>query len=81
MNALAARVAYPRLARWILVGAVLVLLSGIPAAFATAIHEGFLLVALVLKYLGVSLLVVGGFFYLLYWSIDYAPDYLRSRRT
>lgn len=74
------RVAYPRLARWIAIGAVLFLLSGGGLALAS-IHEVFFLLATLFKYLGLSLFVLGGFFYLLHWSVDYGPDYLRDRRT
>lgn len=81
MSGVASRFSYPRLAKWILVGAVLYLLSGLVAAFGTTLHGGLFVVALALKYLGASLLVIGGFFYLLYWSVDYAPEYLRKLRT
>lgn len=81
MSGVASRFAYPRLAKWILVGAVLYLLSGLVGVFGTTLHEGLFVIALALKYLGASLLVIGAFFYLLYWSVDYAPEYVRKLRT
>jgi hypothetical protein len=81
MRALIDRVVYPRLASSILIGVVLFVLSAVFIAFAATIHQGFFVVAVILKYLGITLFVIGGFYYLMYWIVDYGPDYFRKWLT
>lgn len=79
-DSLGARVAYPRLARWAAVGAALFLFSGVVNLLSATVAEGFVVVAFAMKYLGASLFAMGLFFYGLYWSVDYGPDFVRRLR-
>lgn len=71
--------AYPRFALAILLGVFVFPLSFLVVLLG-ALHPAFVFLAAALKYLAGSLVVVGAFFYALYWSVDYGPDYLRERR-
>jgi len=77
---LGARVAYPRIARWTVAGAALFLSSGVVNLLSAAVAEVFVVVAFAMKYLGASLFAMGAFFYALYWSVDYGPDFVRRLR-
>ncbi len=79
MTDLAARVAYPRLAMWAVVGVVLFLFSGVVNILATVTASPLVMVAFLLKYLGASLFAMGAFFYALNWTVDYGPDFVRRR--
>lgn len=81
MERLESRVAYPRLALWTVVGAVLFLLSGLVNLLLVAVAEPLVLVSFGLKYLGASLFAMGAFFYCLHWAVDYGPDFLRRLLT